>query len=97
MNTSAGIVVFNSAIQTAIPDALRGRVFTLLDMTWNLMRLLSLAIGGLVVDMLGVQAVFCGRGTLLTLTGLLGLVLLGRSYPLGHRCRRTDLAAARSR
>lgn len=78
LNTSTGVVVFNSTIQSVIPDHVRGRVFTLLDVSWNAMRLLSLALGALVVDWLGVQPLFWISGALLTLAGVLGLVLLGR-------------------
>jgi MFS family permease len=78
LNTSTGIVVFNSAVQGAVPDTVRGRVFTLLDTTWSAMRLISLAIGGLVVDALGIQPLFWGGGAMLTMAGLLGLLLLGR-------------------
>ncbi|MDQ3694762.1 MAG: MFS transporter [Chloroflexota bacterium] len=41
LNTSTGMVVFNSTVQGAVPDAVRGRVFTLLDMVWN-----ALAVAG---------------------------------------------------
>jgi MFS family permease len=77
LNTSTGMVVFSSTVQGAVPDGVRGRVFTLLDVSWNAMRLLSLAIGGLVVDTLGIGPLFWGGGTLLALAGVLGLVLLG--------------------
>ncbi len=46
LNTSTGVVASHSILQTVIPDRVRGRVFTLLDVTWAAMRLLSL---GLVV------------------------------------------------
>jgi MFS family permease len=78
LNTSTGTVVFNSTVQGAVPDAVRGRVFTLLDVTWNAMRLLSLALGGLMVDVVGIRALFWAGGALLALAGLLGLALLGR-------------------
>jgi predicted MFS family arabinose efflux permease len=42
------------------------------------MRLLSLAIGGVVVDLVGIQPVFWTGGALLAAAGLLGLLLLGR-------------------
>ncbi len=77
LNTSIGMVVFTSTVQGAVPDAVRGRVFTLLDVGWNAMRLVSLALGGLVVDELGVRPLFWGGGTLLALAGVLGLALLG--------------------
>jgi predicted MFS family arabinose efflux permease len=78
LNTSTGMVVFNSTVQGAVPDGVRGRVFTLLDVTWNAMRLVSLAIGGIVVDTVDIEALFWGGGTLLALTGVVGLVLLGK-------------------
>jgi MFS family permease len=78
LNTSTGMVVFSSTVQGAVPDDKRGRVFTLLDVTWSLMQLLSLALGGLLVDLVGIQAVYWAGGALLFFAGLLGLALLGR-------------------
>jgi len=78
LNTSTGMVVFSSTVQGAVPDNVRGRVFTLLDVTWNLMRLLSLALGGVLVDVWGIAPVYWLGGTLLALAGVLGLALLGR-------------------
>lgn len=77
LNTSTGMVVFNSTIQGVIPEQVRGRVFTLLDVSWNAMRLISLAIGGLLVDAVGIQPVYWLGGSLLAAAGALGLVLLG--------------------
>lgn len=77
LNTSTGMVVFNSTIQGAIPEAMRGRVFTLLDVSWTATRLLSLGLSALVVDRLGVEPLYWIGGTLLFLSGALGLVLLG--------------------
>lgn len=78
LNTSTGMVVFNSTIQGAIPDAMRGRVFTLLDVSWSVMRLLSLGLGALVVDRIGIEPLYWIGGSLLCLAGMLGLALLGR-------------------
>jgi len=78
LNTSTGMVVFNSTIQGVVPDKVRGRVFTLLDVMWNAMRLLSLALGGVLVDAVGIRPLFWVGGTLLALAGVLGLGLLGR-------------------
>jgi MFS family permease len=77
LNTSTGMVVFSSTVQGVVPDAMRGRVFTLLDVSWNAMRLLSLAVGGLVVDTVGIEPLYWGSGMILALAGVLGLVLLG--------------------
>jgi len=84
--TSTGTVVFSSTIQGAIPDTVRGRVFTLLDVSWSTMRLASLALGGLVVDHLGIGPLYWIGGTLLALAGVLGLTLLSK----------TDFASARA-
>ena len=73
VNTATGMVVFNSTVQDVVPEEVRGRVFTLLDVTWNAMRLLSLGLGGLLVDAIGIQALFWAGGSLLTLAGLLGV------------------------
>jgi MFS family permease len=90
LNTSTGMVVFNSTVQGAVPDAVRGRVFTLLDVTWSAMRLLSLALGGLLVDAIGIEPLFWTGGALLATAGSLGLLLLG-GYDL--RARRWAEAA----
>ena len=83
LNTSTGMVVFSSTVQNVVPDRVRGRVFTLLDVTWAVMQLLSLAIGGALVDRVGIQPVYWAGGGLLLLAGLLGLVLLG-NYDFTH-------------
>lgn len=96
LNTSTGMVVFNSTIQGAIPEALRGRVFTLLDVSWSTMRLLSLGLGALVVDRVGVEPLFWAGGTLLFLAGALGLALLGRvSFVAEEAARGARPAGAR--
>jgi MFS family permease len=79
LNTSTGMVVFNSTVQGAVPDAVRGRVFTLLDVTWSTMELVSLGLGGVLVDRVGIQPIYWAGGALLALAGLLGLALLGRN------------------
>lgn len=59
----------------------------MLDVSWNAMRLLSLAVGGLVVEAVGIRTLFWGGGLLLALAGVLGLALLGsydfRQEPTG--------------
>ena len=77
LNTSTGMVVFSSTIQGAIPESMRGRVFTLLDVDWSAFRLISLALGGVIADRLGIEPLFWIGGTLLALAGALGLALLG--------------------
>ncbi|HVA90532.1 MAG TPA: MFS transporter, partial [Chloroflexota bacterium] len=84
LNTSTGMVASNTILQTVIPDRVRGRVFTLLDVTWAAMRLVSLGLGGLLADRVGISAVYVAGGALLLLAGVLGLLLLGR-VPLYNR------------
>lgn len=60
-----------------MPDQVRGRAFTLLDIDWNAARLLSLGLGGILVDAIGIRAVYWIGGGLLILAGGLGLALLG--------------------
>jgi hypothetical protein len=38
LNTATGMVASQSILQTVIPDRVRGRVFTLLDVTWAAVR-----------------------------------------------------------
>ncbi len=78
LNTSTGMVVFSSTLQSVIPDAVRGRVFTLLDIDWSIMRLVSLAVGAVIVDSIGIRPLFWSGGALLTLAGGLGLLHLRR-------------------
>jgi len=67
IGTSTGAVTFNSLLQTETPEPLRGRVFAGFDMLWQSGRLLSLLIGGLLADTLGIQAVYyLGAALLLT-------------------------------
>jgi MFS family permease len=64
-------------MQTQVPDAVRGRVFTLMDMGWNLARIVSVVLGGVLVDRLGIAAVYYAGGTLLIVAGAVGLLTVG--------------------
>lgn len=75
LNTSTGMVVSSSLLQTQVAEKFRGRVYTLLDVSWNTMRLISLTAGGLLAEALGIRAVYYLGGSLLFLAGLLGLLL----------------------
>ncbi|MHB8751640.1 MAG: MFS transporter, partial [Aggregatilineales bacterium] len=79
LNTSTGMVVYNSLMQREVPEEIRGRIYTLMDVVWNFMQLVSLGLGGVLVDRLGVQAIYYVGGTLLIAAGLLGMRLL-RDY-----------------
>ncbi len=83
--TSTGAVAYAALMQTRVPEGVRGRVYTTVDVTWQLMRLTSLAVGGALVDTVGVRGVYYAGGALLVTAGLLGLRLLG-----------SDVAGARS-
>ena len=76
LNTSSGMVVYQTWVQRQVPDAVRGRVFTWLDVVWNVMKVISLGIGGILADRVGVEAVYYLGGSLLVCSGLVGLVAL---------------------
>jgi len=76
LNTSTGMVVYNSQMQVAIPDRMKGRVFTLMDMAWSVMEIASIGLAGLLVDAWGVQRVYYLGGGLLIVAGLAGLIFL---------------------
>jgi len=76
VNASIGGVVFGTMLQGYVPDAVRGRIFTLLDVDWSAFSLLSLAFGSLMVSAVGVRPLFWTGGALLMLAGFLGLILL---------------------
>ena len=55
---------------------MRGRVFTWLDVVWNVMKIISLGIGGWLAERAGVEIVYYVGGTMLVLSGVLGITLL---------------------
>jgi len=74
LGTSSGMVSFQSTVQHEAPAAVRGRVFALFDVLWQSARLLSLAAGGLLADVLGVRAVYVAGGLLLLAAFAVGWV-----------------------
>jgi MFS family permease len=76
LNTSSGMVTYQTWLQRKVPNALRGRVFTWLDVVWNVMRIISLGLGGWLADRVGIQIVYYMGGSLLMLSGLVGLLAL---------------------
>lgn len=70
--TSTGAVTFNSLLQSHVRPELRGRVFAGFDLLWQLGRLLSIVLGGLLADTLGIAAVYYLGGTLLLLAAAIG-------------------------
>jgi MFS family permease len=76
LNTSSGMVVYQTWVQRQVPDVVRGRVFTWLDVVWNVMKVLSLGMGGWLAEQAGIEAVYYLGGTMLVLAGMTGIVTL---------------------
>ncbi len=76
LNTSSGMVIYQTQLQRRIPDVMRGRVFTWLDVIWNVMKIISLGIGGWMAEQANVEVVYYFGGGLLFLSGILGIFLL---------------------
>jgi MFS family permease len=76
VGTSTGAVTFNSLLQAETPAEQRGRVFAGFDALWQAGRLVSLGLGGVLADALGVRVVYYLGGALLLLAGTGGLVSL---------------------
>ncbi len=76
LNTSSGMVVYQTWVQRQVPDAVRGRVFTWLDVVWNVMKVISLGMGGWLAERAGIEAVYYLGGAMLVASGLIGLVAL---------------------
>jgi MFS family permease len=70
--TSTGAVTFNSVLQAHTPPGARGRVFSSFDLSWQLGRLLSIGLGGLLADTIGISAVYYLGGVLLLIAALIG-------------------------
>jgi MFS family permease len=76
LNTSAGMVTYQTWLQRQVPDAVRGRVFTWLDVVWNVMKVFSLGAGGWLAEQMGIQIVYYLGGSLLFISGITGLIAL---------------------
>jgi MFS family permease len=77
VGTSTGMVTFNSLLQAETTPATRGRVFASFDAIWQLGRLVSLAVGGLLADAVGITAVYYLGGVLLLAAGAAGFARAG--------------------
>lgn len=67
LSTSTGTITFTSLVQTHTGEAARGRVFAGFDALFQTGRLVSLLLGGVLADWLGITAVyFLGAALLLT-------------------------------
>jgi len=73
VGASTGAVTFNSMLQAETPEHVRGRVFASMDVLWQGGRLLSLAVGGALADLYGIEAVYYLGGALLLAAAAAGL------------------------
>jgi MFS family permease len=73
MSTSTGMVAYQATIQTLVAAETRGRAFAFYDVLWNGARLLSLAAGGVLADLVDVRAVFVVSAVLLFAAAAVGL------------------------
>lgn len=85
MGTSSGAVTFNSLLQTHTSEHARGRIFASFDVFWQLGRVTSLLVGGLLAAAIGIQAVYYLGGALLLLAAAIG----------GTATRQLDIKRAR--
>lgn len=72
LSTSTGSVTFSSLVQSRVPAHLRGRAFAGFDILWQTGRMLSLLVGGLLADTLGIRAVYLLGGLLLLAAAAVG-------------------------
>lgn len=80
VNTSSGMVTFQTMVQREVPSDIKGRVFALLDVVWQTGRLASIAIGAGLAASIGIRALFVLGGAFLMLAGLVGFAgFAGRS------------------
>lgn len=82
VGTSTGMIAFQSTLQVEVPARVRGRVFTVFDIVWNSSRLVSLGLGGLLADAVGIRFVYVAAGGLLILAAVAGLLGRRRTEPL---------------
>jgi MFS family permease len=73
MSTSAGMVAYQSTLQALVPAETRGRAFAFYDVLWNAARLLSLAVGGVLAEVVDVRAVYVISAALLLIAAIIGL------------------------
>jgi len=72
LGTSSGAVTFTSLLQVSTPSAVRGRVFAAFDLLWQVGRLTSLLLGGLLAISVGIEAVYYLGGALLLTAAAVG-------------------------
>jgi MFS family permease len=89
--TNTGGVTFNTLLQQAVPDHSRGRAFAFFDVVWQVGRLASIALGGVLADGLGVRGVYVLAGILLVGAGAAGFALVPAAR-MRHDGGRVNLA-----
>lgn len=94
LNTSTGGVAYTTLLQHGVPESLRGRVFSILNVEWQMGRLASIALAGVVAENFGIRAAYVGAGALLLAAGLLGLRLIRPAHGNGAASRREGAASA---
>ncbi len=78
VNTSSGMVAFQTMVQREVPASIRGRAFALLDVVWQTARLVSIAIGAGLAASIGIRVLFVLGGALLIGAGTVGFASLSR-------------------
>ena len=73
MSTSSGMIAYQTTLQTLVPAETRGRAFAFYDVLWNGARLLSLAVGGVLVDIVDIRLVYVISAILLLAAAAVGL------------------------
>lgn len=81
IGTSTGMIAYQATLQRAVPTEVRGRAFALYDVVWNAARLVSLGLGGLLADLVGIRAVYVASGALLLAAAAVGLRRGGLQAP----------------
>ncbi|MCU0268597.1 MAG: MFS transporter [Acidimicrobiales bacterium] len=81
ISTSTGMVAYQSTLQTLVPSTTRGRAFAFYDVLWNSARLLSLAVGGVIAELVDVRLVYLISAVLLAVAATVGLTT---TLPRGH-------------
>jgi MFS family permease len=72
MSTSTGMIAYQSTVQTLVPSETRGRAFGFFDVVWNAARLVSLAVGGVLAELVDVRFVYVLSALLLLAAAAVG-------------------------
>lgn len=67
------MVAYQSTLQTLVPAETRGRAFAFYDLLWNAARLLSLAAGGVLAEIVDIRLVYAVSAMLLFAAAFVGL------------------------